>query len=164
MAYFHNLYLANFPECERREWSSVIRLMSTDARFHVTIADHDGLDVGFISYWTLDGFNYIEHLAVEGRWRRMGYGASLVRHVASLGAPLLLEVEPPVDDVTVNRVKFYQRLGLTLREDVEYVQPPYGPGMPPVPLRLMTSSSMTHDDVERAVATIKAVVYRQAIP
>lgn len=136
--------------------------MDTEERFHVIVADDQGRNVGFITYWTLDGFNYIEHLAIDETCRRRGYGASLVRHVASLGRPLLLEVEPPVDAVTINRVSFYQRLGLTLREDVEYVQPPYGPGMPPVPLRLMTSPSMTRTDTERAAAIIKAIVYQQA--
>jgi len=54
-------------------------------------------------------------------------GSKLVQWAAALGQPLLLEVEPPVDEMTRNRILFYEGLGLTLREDIDYVQPPYSP-------------------------------------
>ena len=160
IAIFHDLYVHNFPDCERREWQREVMLLEQDNRFHVVMACEDDTPVGFISYWTFDTFTYIEHLAVYQPHRGRGHGSGLVRHAAASGRYLLLEVEPPVDDTTRKRIAFYERLGLVLRPEVDYVQPPYATGKPSVPLCLMTTPLMPLDALHDAVATLKHDVYR----
>ncbi len=74
--------------------------------------------------------------------------------------PVLLEVEPPVDEITRRRVAFYQSHGLLLRDEVPYIQPPYSPGLPPVPMCIMTSPGMTVSQVTACVEELRRVVYR----
>jgi len=160
IAFFHRLYIDNFPDFERRDWANELELLENEPRFHVTLATCDEQPVGFITYWAFDSFSYIEHLAVDHSQRGKGYGSGLVRQVASLGRPLLLEVEPPIDDETRRRIAFYQHLGLALQDDIRYVQPPYSPGKPHVPLCLMTSSGMSRESINAAVITLRGEVYR----
>ncbi|MBQ9555385.1 MAG: GNAT family N-acetyltransferase [Muribaculaceae bacterium] len=135
-------------------------MLENEPRFHVVLATCDELPVGFISYWAFDSFTYIEHLAVEPSQRGKGHGSGLMRQVASLGRPLLLEVEPPLDEETRRRIVFYQHLGLALQDGIKYVQPPYSPGKPSVPLCLMTSPGMTRESINAAVITLRSEVYR----
>lgn len=159
IASFQHLYVESFPDCERRDWGQVIGIMETDNRFHVVVARVDKGVQGFVSYWLFDGFSYIEHLAVKTTCRHRGIGGGLVNYVESMGAPLVLEVERPVDDATRRRVAFYEHLGLVLHDEIDYVQPPYSPDKCPVPMCLMTSQAMQVQDVRRAIDVIKREVY-----
>ena len=159
IASFQQLYIENFPDCERRDWEKVLGVMDTDDRFQVVVA-RDGTGVlGFVSFWMFDGFSYIEHLAVQTTCRNRGIGGGLVNHVLSLGAPVILEVEPPVDEATRRRVAFYEHMGLTLHNEMDYVQPPYSPEKLPVPMCLMTSREMLVRDICQAIDVIKRDVY-----
>lgn len=137
--------------------------MRDDGRFHVGLAMENGAVTGFVTYWNLGRFNYIEHLAVDTPARHRGTGSALVEQVKALGLPVLLEVEPPVDAVTVARVDFYRRLGFELWREVDYLQPPYSPGKPAVPLCIMTTAGMTLADVQAAIAVLHAQVYRYQV-
>ena len=134
--------------------------MQDERRFHAIAAIEKECLMGFVTYWTLEGFNYIEHLAVDKSSRRRGIGGDLVRLVSTLGQTVLLEVEPPVDEPTRKRVAFYEGLGLVLHDDISYLQPPYGPGKPPVPLQLMTSPTMSAASILAAIPQLHRVVYR----
>lgn len=162
IANFHSLYFENFPASERRDWDQEVALIDEEDRFHLLGAIDDGALVGFISYWMLEECCYIEHLAVSAPRRCAGLGGSLLRHVAGLGMPVLLEVEPPVDETTRRRVAFYQSHGLLLRDEVPYIQPPYSPGLPPVPMCIMTSPGMTVSQVTACVEELRRVVYRRS--
>lgn len=49
---------------------------------------------------------------------------------------MVLEVEPPVTEQAIRRIKFYERLGYQTFPDA-YYQPAYHEGYPPLELRLM---------------------------
>jgi len=159
LAHFQRLYLGNFPDSERRDWELVLNLMQHERRFHVVTASENEEVMGFVSYWTFQQFCYIEHLAVDTPQRCRGVGSGLVCHVAAIGLPLLLEVEPPVDEATCRRIRFYEQLGLVLHDDIAYVQPPYAPGKPSVPMLLMTSRGMAGEGILEAIATLRSEVY-----
>jgi len=134
--------------------------MSQEPRFHVVTSSEGDKLQGFITFWTMQGFTYVEHLAVEPALRGHGLGAALLRQaVDAQQAPLLLEVEPPVDDITHRRVHFYNRAGLVLRDDVQYMQPSYGPGKPAIAMCIMTTASMPHDTLLDAIDTLRRDVY-----
>ena len=54
------LYLSSFPDGERREIADWIRYTWTKPEFFNNIIEYGGERVGFISYWGLDDFLYVE--------------------------------------------------------------------------------------------------------
>ena len=160
IAIFHHLYVENFPENERREWSEELSLVDNDSRFHVVTACRGSQVAGFVTYWTFEGFNYIEHLAVDASCRCQGIGASLLAHASAMGQPLLLEVDLPDDGISLRRIRFYEKRGLVAHEGIKYMQPPYGQGKPSVPMMIMTSPTMTQQQVLMAIDVLRKEVYR----
>lgn len=146
---FLKLYNESFPENERRLYKSAEHVANfvkeKGGKFHAfAIDDGGGLFLGFLSYWTFEGYVYVEHFAVEPAHRGKNIGRKLLSHLLeTVSGNVLLEVEKPESPEAVRRIKFYERCGFRLREDINYVQPPYGPGQSGVEMMLMT-----HGDVK----------------
>ena len=93
--------------------------------------------LGLLTTWHFDEFTYIEHFAIDPTLRSQGYGSMVMRiFIRQQEKPIILEAEPPTDDITRRRIRFYERLGLTLC-DLPYLQPAYTEDSQPVELRLM---------------------------
>lgn len=136
------LYLESFPPEERRPWQMIL---SPESHYgpKLQLIVVDGQFAGMVTTWHFDQFVYIEHLAVNPGIRGRGVGAELLGVLSSqVGKPIVLEVELPneADPMTIRRINFYTRNGFTLLEH-NYVQPPYTPELPEVPLKLMTTDS-----------------------
>lgn len=94
-----------------------------------------------ITVWQLEDFAFIEHFAVNPKYRNQGIGSAVLQEIAGLlPCQICLEVELPETEFAKRRIDFYQRNGFFLN-DYPYMQPPYSKGKKPVPLRLMTSGS-----------------------
>ncbi len=153
------LYLASFPPEERRPWDEIVNPQSPSGPRLAIILD-GGEFAGMVTTWRFDGFVYVEHLAIDHALRGRGIGAALLAELsASAGLPLLLEVEPPADDnpMAARRIGFYSRNGFHLL-DHDYIQPPYSPELPPVPLKLMSTDPAL--DALAATAILHREVYR----
>ncbi len=137
------LYTDSFPENERRLYSGVSAFMDFadrhGDRFNILIAENEeGRFMGFITYWEFDRFVYVEHFAVETSMRGTGVGTELLSYLKNISdRSLLLEVEPPVDEMTRKRIGFYEKNGFRLFDGFRYIQPPYGPGQSGMELKLM---------------------------
>ena len=152
------IYLASFPECERRPWSGFIDKLKSDPRFAVN-AIFDGNNVaGLITFWDFGDFVYGEHFAINQSHRNCGIGGkSFSALIQKVGKPFIIEVEPSgTTPYAGRRIGFYQRLGFTAHPDFEYVQPPYAPYLQPVTLMLMTTAPI---DLAKAVEIMKKEVY-----
>ncbi len=138
-AEFYRLIEISFPKCEH--WSREIHCAEfSDPRFHSICYCPDGLK-GFLNYWDLGGFIYVEHFAVAPELRGQGIGASLMAELRSIvgDATLVLEAEPSADSpIAARRIAFYERLGYSLNE-YEYIQPAMMDDEPEVPLVIMSS-------------------------
>lgn len=146
----HELYLLAFPPEERRQWEQIV---AHDAPMQLLGVFDDDNQVGFITVWQLDGFAYVEHFAIDQSCRGKGVGAKAIDALIHLlNVPVVLEVEPRnhPDPMALRRIAFYERCGFTVL-DYPYVQPPYGEGLPEVPLLLMT----TDPTINAAVVTKK---------
>lgn len=92
-------------------------------------------------YWSYGDVIYIEHLAVAPRMRGCGTGAEIVRRLVAgnPGKRILLEIDPPADEASRRRLKFYERLGFAAN-DYEHIHPSYvsGEKAHPHPLVLMS--------------------------
>ena len=90
-----DLYKDAFPPEERRPWDT-----PEDVRLFILV------------FWHLtDNVIYGEHLATLPHLRGNGLGAKFIADFERTdpGMELVLEVEPPVDELTLRRIVFYGR-------------------------------------------------------
>lgn len=146
------IYEESFPVEERRDWH---HLPADDAfTLYGIYADDSDKPQGLLTLWNFGDFSYIEHFAVDGRLRGQGIGAEVL---ASVPGVLLIEVElPETGEMCRRRIAFYERNGFRLL-DTPYIQPSYGPGLPELPMRLMSRGNI--DDIDKAVKTLHSRVY-----
>ena len=156
-----NLYISSFPEDERRDFNEVLRLLDDSSPFNIIVATKDDSTfAGFIGYWDFDNFIYIEHFAVEPELRGQKIGEKFLAHMASFSSkPIVLEVELPEEEMSIRRIKFYERNGYILREEIKYIQPPYSAGKNSLELKLMTLGSLDLSNDCNEIKTIHKEVY-----
>lgn len=133
--FIQQLYIQAFPETERRAWSTELDLLSTGSIKLLEILNNQQL-VGFVFYWPLPSFYFIEHFAIDPATRGGGIGSIIMKELEQTLQSIVLEVEPPLTEDAIRRIKFYERLGYQTFPDI-YHQPSYIAGEPPVELRVM---------------------------
>ena len=146
---FLKLYNETFPADERRLFKNAehvanfVRLKG--GKFAGFVYDDGGDDfLAFLTYWKFENYVYIEHFAVDPAHRSKNIGRMMLNHLfGTVGENVLIEVEKPTDDESRRRISFYEKNGFRLREDINYVQPPYSPEQSGVEMLLMT-----HGDVK----------------
>lgn len=156
------LYVDAFPPEERRPWEQILLEPSDTLRgpFLHTLLLGEGISdrfAGMISSWQFDEFSYLEHFATMPGLRGSGIGSQvLAALVAGFTVPWVLEVERPTDDnpMAARRIAFYERNGFHVL-DYDYIQPPYSPGLPEVPLLLMST------DPGIDPAAVAAILHRE---
>lgn len=149
-----HIYLTAFPIEERREVSDIMRLFREEPRYHVLGIFLDNAPVGLLSYWDFGEWVYGEHFAIDEACRCKGVGRQVLTQFLD-SYDIILEVEPPTEEMAKRRIAFYERLGMTL-SDMPYMQPPYRTGGQSIPLCLMTKGIAPSHDM---VTTIHRVVY-----
>lgn len=154
------VYHTSFPIDEQRPITDIARLIEEDNRFVAyAITDKQGVFVGLLTTWHFNDFIYIEHFAIEPTLRSQGYGAeTLSTFIEEQQKAIVLEAEPPTDELSRRRIGFYQRCGLTLY-DYPYIQPAYTPESNPVPLRIMGTIDTEATPLEHVRDTLHREVY-----
>lgn len=121
-----SLYVSSFPQYERREELCHKEALK-NRRFITKIAIDDvGNFLALLFYWHNDDFIYIEHLAVNPKMRGANIGTQIVKLLQeqSQGAKIILEIDPPTDDISYRRLQFYKRLDF-VENPYEYTHPSY---------------------------------------
>ncbi len=140
------LYEAAFPEVERRSPACHVAAMA-DAAFHCMRLEQGGAFAGIAFYWKAPQFIYLEHLAIAPARRGQGLGHRALELVCGQGLPVILEIEPVVDEATARRWRFYRSAGFH-RLPFHHLQPLYHHGDEPMRLELLSfSHAMSADDV-----------------
>lgn len=173
------IYLQSFPIDEQRPVESIARLIEHDNRFVAYAIINDNTDedyhpketlhtkhqtpntplLGLLTTWEFAYFIYIEHFAISPALRSQGYGSEALKaFIHEQGKPLVLEAEPPTDEMTRRRIRFYERIGLTLY-DYPYTQPAYTEESLPVELRLMGTIDTEATPLNRVSDTLHREVY-----
>lgn len=149
----------SFPGDERRDFEDQYAEF-TKPPFRSLVREENGSIAGFMNYWQLNGFVYLEHFAVAKELRGRGLGSELMEKLCEItNCPLILEVEPPeLSEAAVHRIGFYKRLGFFPNE-YEYFQPPYHKGEKPVRLMIMSKPSPLS---KKQFTEIKNTLYRDA--
>lgn len=147
----------SFPEDEYRPFEGQEALL--DREEYRIYGNTAGSELaGFISVWEFEDFAYIEHFAVDKRFRNGGRGKDMLQELlSSIDKPFVLEVEPPESEITERRIGFYQRNGFVFNE-YDYVQQPMWEGRNPVPLKIM---SYPEGLSEKEFRKVRDTIYRK---
>ncbi len=131
--------VAAFPLEERRTFSNQQKCLNNRSfEFYEII--HESNPVGFIGLWNLNGFVFVEHLAIDEDKRSGGFGTKAIELVKEkYNKPIILEAEAPVTPQQIKRISFYERLGFNVN-DYPYLQPSYHGGEG-VPLKILSFPS-----------------------
>lgn len=154
------LYESSFPKCERRPTTDWLKMIEGHKFFHAwEVTDSKGFFCGFITAWTFPSFTYVEHFAITPVFREKGIGGRVLDIFTKRqeDTPVILEVEPPVSEMSRRRIKFYQRHKFSLIH-CAYFQPPYYPGAEWIKLCVMTTKLHF---AERHFEEIRQTIHRE---
>ena len=143
----------NFVSEERRDHEFAFQIMSEPNYTVYHVIDGE-TKVGFITVWDLVAFAYIEHFVIYELYRNLGYGGRTLEILKKMYKSMVLEAEPPTDELRSRRIAFYERNGF-FKNDYPYIQPPYRRGETRVPLVLMSYPST----LENCKKTADAIYY-----
>ena len=121
-----DLYELSFPAVEKRDRKGNEKLLS-DERFWLLALLDDGAFVGMAGIWDAEGMLYVEHLCTSPELRGKGYGAAALELFKASGRTVVLEIEPPEDELTKRRQNFYLRSGFGFHPHI-HRHPPYRAG------------------------------------
>ncbi|MEG1522932.1 MAG: GNAT family N-acetyltransferase [Bacteroidales bacterium] len=120
------LYKISFPIHEQREDESQRNILNISDYHFGLIYDKDRF-VGIILYWETNEFIYIEHFAIDPNMRNGGYGSKALNQLAKKGKTIILEIDPPIDKMSIRRKGFYERIGFC-ENQYSHIHPAYKVG------------------------------------
>ena len=138
------LYQISFPCHEQREKRSQDEIIKADDYCFSLIYDED-VFVGLILYWEQEQFIYIEHFCILPDMRNKQYGQKTLALLREQNKTLILEIDPPDDDISKRRKGFYERCGFT-ENLFAHIHPPYHKENEGHRLILMTSPKRISQD------------------
>lgn len=153
---FYRELKKSFIEDERRDFGNALRLFK-DGKYEVRSIISDGKRVGFISLWHTPDFVFAEHFVIHEEYRNLGLGAKALCELKRLFSKIVLEAEPPIEEIAKRRLAFYKRNGFIENEGA-YAQPAYRKGASEVPLVIMSYPERL-ENFKSAVSQIKKTVY-----
>lgn len=136
-----SLYESSFPHYER--WGEeAFGRASADPAFitKLAVGDSDEL-MALLYYWNYESTLYIEYIAVDPALRGQNIGTKLIEKLIreNPDRKVILEIDPPEDEVSIRRRHFYERMGFVLNEH-EHIHPSYVSGEGAYPHRLVLMS------------------------
>ncbi|NIG53125.1 GNAT family N-acetyltransferase [Chitinophaga sp. Cy-1792] len=152
-----NLYESAFPLEERRPWPDQLKLLAAD-KIRLLTLEKDGKFAGFVFYWQLPAFAFIEYFAISPESRGGGAGTTVMTLLEKELKSIVLEVEPPNTEQAIRRINFYERLHYKTFPEY-YEQPPYYPGYPFLQLKLMYLGTPPDLDFITIKKALYATVY-----
>lgn len=127
---------SSFPFEERRDYSEQQRVLKkTDYHFDLIMVDDNF--VGVMLYWETDSFVFLEHFATLPELRCKGRGKDALNLLKEKNKIILLEIEPPIDDITKRRYGFYSRNGFIMNP-YHHIQAKYHLGDEDLELKVLT--------------------------
>lgn len=130
------LYENSFLREERRDADELKRVLLNE-RYHFDFVLKGDALCAIAFYWELDGLIFLEHLAVKEDMRSLGIGSHVLDLLKEKGKPIVLEIEPPVNDITERRYSFYKRAGFVMNP-YYHIQAKYHVGDPDLELKILS--------------------------
>lgn len=117
------IYQASFPIFEQRTLKTQIEALENEM-YYCTIICENGMLIGLIFYWKYGKYTYIEHLAISPNLRGKNYGSKILKAFCEDNKHTILEIDNPIDEISIKRLNFYSKLGFKL-QDFQHIHPPY---------------------------------------
>lgn len=157
----YTLMEESFPKDEYRDYQKQKELFRNPG-YQILIEKDPELQgiKAFLAAWEFETFIYVEHFAVNPALRNGGVGSRMLRTLTKdAGKIIILEVEPPTEEMAVRRVGFYERNGFFFN-DYPYIQPSMGEGRKETPLFLMSTERKIDEEEYRMIRnTLYTKVY-----
>ena len=154
------IYKQSFPFHEQRKSDSQ-RTILRCGEYHFELIEEDGEPRGAILFWETADFIYVEHFFIFPERRGGGIGSRTLESLKSRGKTVILEIDPPRDEVSVRRLGFYERAGFC-KNAYPHVHPPYHEGAAGHELVVMSAPAPIDKDQYDAFASyLKDVVMGQ---
>ncbi len=140
------IYESSFPNFEKRHVHHQREALAHEAySFEViqrstpdTGANTDGQVLGLLHTWQTKDFVYIEHFAILESMRGKSLGSQVLDILkARTQVPIILEIDPPVDEVSRKRQAFYERIGFEMN-DYTHIHPSYKSETEPYLLKILS--------------------------
>ena len=157
------LYESSFPLHERRTRSAqAARLSHPEYRF--TLVYEQAQFQGILLYWEGPGFRYVEHFAISPQLRGTGVGSRVLEKLLGQGVPVILEIDPPVDEISIRRKGFYLRCGF-VENPYPHIHPPYRARFSGHPLVVLSApEQLTQEEYSRFSEYLAQVVMSDCVP
>jgi len=117
------LYCTSFPFHEQREATSQQQIMGC-REYQFNLIYDENIFIGLVLCWETTEFIYIEHFCIMPGLRNQKYGQRALELLCQRGKPVILEIDPPLDETSLRRKGFYQRLGFQ-ENSYEHIHPAY---------------------------------------
>lgn len=119
------LYRGSFPPHEQRT-ASAQKAAINHGDYHFDLIYEGTLFIGLLLYWQTSAFIYVEHFCIVPELRGKKYGQRALAHLSQKGLPVILEIDPPADEISIRRKAFYIRAGY-IPNPFPHIHPPYHP-------------------------------------
>ena len=129
------IYETSFPIFEQRTIKNQIAVLE-DKDYHSTIICENNSLIGLLFYWKYGKYTYIEHLAISPNLRGKNYGSKILKTFCEDNKYTILEIDNPIDEISIKRLKFYSKIGFKL-QNFEHIHPPYRNGYEGHNLKIM---------------------------
>ena len=154
----YKLLEISFPDDEYRTYEGQKELFDNPLYSVYGLYDESSDVKMILAIWEFKNFVFLEHFAVNPRYRNQGLGSKALRELEELFQKrICLEVELPETEMARRRIQFYQRNNLFLNE-YPYMQPSLAKGKPSIPLLIMTSGGKID---ESTFQELKTVLYKE---
>ena len=140
-----DLYKISFPVHEQRETLSQNRTLQDDS-YHFDIVYDEEIFVGVILYWETSDYVYIEHFCILPEMRNRQYGKKTLALLGEKKKLTILEIDPPIDETSRRRKRFYERCGF-IENPYPHIHPPYHKGNKGHELVIMSSPGSVSEEI-----------------
>ena len=157
------LYQRSFPLFEQRYPQVQLAVMPQE-EYHFTLL-YEGEDfAGLLLYWEAEDFRYVEHFCVRPELRGRRYGAKALEELGRDGKTVVLEIDPPVDEISIRRQHFYERCGFA-KNPFPHAHPPYRKNFQGHPLVVMSApGALTQETYDRFAGYLQDTVMSDCVP
>lgn len=156
------IYEDAFPLSERRLLEAQSNVMKVP-NYHFDITIIEKQLIGFLLWWEIETYRYIDHFATSVQMRNKGYGKLILEKFmdSNNNKPILLEVELPNSTINQRRIKFYEKIGFKLNQHY-YEIPPLNESQAPLQLLLMSyPNRVSENDVQQFVKKCHPIIFKK---
>lgn len=143
-----SLYQSSFPVEERRDNEEQLRVLQKQDYHFDLIMECDSL-IGVMLYWEIGNLIFLEHFTTRPELRGNGYGSKALELLKEKGKTILLEIEPPEDEITQRRYNFYKRNGFVMNP-YHHIQAKYHLGDKDMELKVLSFPEVLEKDTYRS--------------